>query len=80
MDSSRKRGPDETASSAVTPTALDVAAESLISERMRGWLRGVEDRFKSDRPSQCWRCLEWHTDLKEVEMRGWLCRSCRDEN
>lgn len=48
MDSSRKRGPDETASSAVTPTALDVAAESLISERMRGWLRGVEEWARDD--------------------------------
>lgn len=77
MDSARKRRPVETASLTIEPTALDIAANSLIPEHMRDWLRGCEDRYKADRPAQCWKCCEWHTDLKEIEFRGWLCRSCR---
>ena len=77
MDSSRKRRPNETASATVTPTALDVASASLIPDHMRAWLKGVEENYKANRPQQCWKCCEWHTDLKEVEFRGWLCRSCR---
>lgn len=77
VDRTSKRRPDVAAKTTVTTSALDVATTALISDHMREWLKGVEDRYKADRPSQCWKCCEWHTDLKEVEFRGWLCRSCR---
>lgn len=49
-----------------------------IGIEMREWLRGVEARWKGY--GQCWRCLEWHRDLHEVEFRGWLCKKCREQN
>jgi len=45
-----------------------------ISPRMREWLREVETRWQGH--VQCWKCLEFHRELEEVEQRGWLCKEC----
>jgi hypothetical protein len=47
----------------------------VISSELRIFMREVADRNKGY--GLCWRCLEHHRGLVEVEFRGWLCPKCR---
>jgi hypothetical protein len=48
-----------------------------MSPTMQAFLKTVEARWRGT--GQCWKCLGWTKDLREVEQRGWLCRDCRDK-
>lgn len=48
-----------------------------MSPTMRAFLADVSRRWRGSGVQMCWKCLEWHPDLREVEFRGWLCKRCR---
>lgn len=48
-----------------------------MSASVRAHLADVSKRWRESGVQMCWKCLEWHPDLREIECRGWLCSSCQ---
>lgn len=51
-------------------------AVSPISPGVRNLMRKIAARNTGY--GLCWKCLEWHRGLVEIECRGWLCERCRE--